>query len=80
MKYLITETRLEKIKKVLSKKQKDLQVFVENIKNQHNFSAIIRTCDAVGVLNLYYSYEGNANLINESITGLIPIYFSRRTS
>ena len=68
MEYLITENRLEKIKKVLSKKQKDLQVFVENIKNQHNFSAIIRTCDAVGVLNLYYSYEGNANLINESIT------------
>lgn len=68
MKYLITEERLKKIEKILNKKQKDLQVFVENVKNQHNFSAIIRTCDAVGVLNLYYTYNGNGNLINESIT------------
>ncbi len=68
MEYLITEERLNKIKKILNKKQKDLQVFVENVKNQHNFSAIIRTCDAVGVLNLYYTYNGNGNLINESIT------------
>ena len=68
MEYLITEDRLKKMKKILSKRQKDLQVFVENIKNQHNFSAIVRTCDAVGVLNLYYTYEGKGNLINESIT------------
>jgi tRNA (guanosine-2'-O-)-methyltransferase len=65
----ITENRLKKFLKVLSKKQKDLEVFVDNVKNEHNFSAIVRTCDAVGVLNLYYRYEGNKeNLINESIS------------
>ncbi len=65
----ITENRLKKFLKVLNKKQKDLEVFVDNVKNEHNFSAIVRTCDAVGVLNLYYRYEGNKeNLINESIS------------
>ena len=68
MEYLITEERLKKIKNILNKKQKDLQVFVEDVKNQHNFSAIIRTCDAVGVLKLYYTFSGIGGLINESIT------------
>ncbi len=64
----ITEKRLEKIKKVLQKRQKDLQVFTDNVKNQHNFSAILRTCDATGVLYLYYRFLGQGNLINEEIT------------
>jgi tRNA (guanosine-2'-O-)-methyltransferase len=65
----VTEGRLKKFLSVLSKKQKDLEVFIDNVKNEHNFSAIVRTCDAVGVLNLYYRYEGNKqNLINESIS------------
>ena len=54
---------------ILLKRQKDLIVFSENVKNEHNFSAIIRTCDAVGVLNIYYTYEGNKTKIyNERIT------------
>ncbi|NPA57879.1 MAG: tRNA (guanine-N2)-dimethyltransferase [Aquificae bacterium] len=65
---LITEGRLERIKKVLEKRQKDLQVFSDNITNPHNFSAILRTCDAVGVLNLYYTYYGEEELINQQIT------------
>ncbi|HIE58517.1 MAG TPA: tRNA (guanine-N2)-dimethyltransferase [Persephonella sp.] len=64
----ITEKRLKKIKKVLEKRQKDLQVFTDNVKNQHNFSAILRTCDATGVLYLYYRFLGQGNLINEEIT------------
>ncbi|WP_457626033.1 TrmH family RNA methyltransferase [Persephonella sp.] len=64
----ITEKRAEKIRKVLQKRQKDLQVFVDNVTNQHNFSAILRTSDAVGVLYLYYRYLGEGDLINEEIT------------
>ncbi|WP_338151301.1 RNA methyltransferase [Persephonella sp. IF05-L8] len=64
----ITEKRLEKIRKVLQKRQKDLQVFSDNVKNQHNFSAILRTCDAVGVLYMYYRFLGEGELINEEIT------------
>ena len=65
---LITEKRLKKIKNILEKRQKDLQVFTDNVKNQHNFSAILRTCDAVGVLYLYYRFLGQGELINEEIT------------
>ena len=64
----ITEKRARKIKAVLEKRQKDLQVFSDNVTNQHNFSAIMRTCDAVGVLYLYYRYLGNEEIINEEIT------------
>ena len=64
----ITEERLKKIISVLKKRQKDLQVFTDNVKNQHNFSAILRTCDAVGVLYLYYRFLGQGELINEEIT------------
>ena len=64
----ITEKRLQKIRSVLEKRQKDLQIFTDNVKNQHNFSAILRTCDAVGVLYLYYRFLGTGELINEEIT------------
>ncbi len=64
----ITEERKRKIIQVLKRRQKDLQVFTDNVKNQHNFSAILRTCDAVGVLYLYYRFLGHGELINEEIT------------
>ncbi len=69
MEYFVLERRLKRFEEVLRKRQKDLIVFVENVKNEHNFSAIVRTCDAVGVLNLLYYYEGPGHVpINEGIT------------
>ena len=67
--YLVEPQRLRRLLEVLLKRQKDLILFSENVKNEHNFSAIIRTCDSVGVLNIYYTYEGNKTKIyNEHIT------------
>lgn len=40
---------------VLNKKQPTLQVFLDNVDSSQNLSAIIRSCDSVGVLNFYYS-------------------------
>ncbi|GAB6065633.1 tRNA (guanosine(18)-2'-O)-methyltransferase TrmH [Aquifex pyrophilus] len=69
MEYLVVEKRLKRLREVLEKRQKDLIVFADNVKNEHNFSAIIRTCDAVGVLYLYYHHaEGKKAKINEGIT------------
>jgi len=69
MEYLVLERRLERLRRVLEKRQKDLIVFVDSVRNEHNFSAIIRTCDAVGVLRVYYSPgEGKPAKINEGIT------------
>ncbi|MBK3331618.1 tRNA (guanine-N2)-dimethyltransferase [Persephonella atlantica] len=64
----ITEKRAQKIINLLKKRQKDLQLFSDNVSNPHNFSAILRTSDAVGVLYLYYRYSGSDKIINEDIT------------
>jgi len=47
-----TQERTEKIKKVLSLRQPDLRVVLEEVKNTHNASAVVRTCDAAGILNV----------------------------
>ncbi len=67
--YFVLDRRLERFREVLRKRQKDLVVFVENVKNEHNFSAILRTCDAVGVHRVLYYYEGKGDVsINEGIS------------
>lgn len=66
--YLVTERRLKRIVEVLKRRQRDLRVFVENVRNEHNFSAILRTCDAVGVMYVHYYYEGESLPINRGIS------------
>jgi tRNA (guanosine-2'-O-)-methyltransferase len=48
--------RLEKIARVLAHRQPGLTVVMENIHDPHNVSAIFRTCDAVGVMNVELVY------------------------
>ena len=45
--------RFERLKSVLNKRSSDLTVLIENVEKPHNLSAIIRSCDAVGVLEAY---------------------------
>jgi len=54
-----TEKRVDKIKRVLSKRQPSLRVVIENIHDPHNVSAIFRTCDAAGIpkVSLVYNIE-----------------------
>jgi tRNA (guanosine-2'-O-)-methyltransferase len=48
-----TRQRIEKIKRLLSQRQPDLRVVLEGVAIAHNASAVIRTCDAAGVLHLH---------------------------
>jgi len=67
--YLVLPQRLERMKEVLSRRQKDLILFVDRVRNEHNFSALIRTADAVGIFKIYYVFDKEKNLpINEGIT------------
>lgn len=47
-----TSRRIEKVKGLLSLRQPDLRVVLEGVAIAHNASAVIRTCDAAGVLHL----------------------------
>jgi tRNA (guanosine-2'-O-)-methyltransferase len=47
-----TPERIEKVERVLSRRQADLRVVLEGVTIAHNASAVIRTCDAAGVLYL----------------------------
>jgi tRNA (guanosine-2'-O-)-methyltransferase len=49
----MTPEREAKIKRVLDHRQGDLVVVMENVHDPHNISAVMRTCDAVGVQEVY---------------------------
>ncbi len=49
----MTPERTEKLIKVLSKRQSNLTVVMENVQDPHNISAVLRTCDAVGIQDVY---------------------------
>jgi tRNA (guanosine-2'-O-)-methyltransferase len=49
----MTEERFNKITSVLSHRQNDLTVVLENVFDPHNISAVMRTCDAVGIQEIY---------------------------
>ena len=49
----MTPERTERLNKVLAKRQPGLTVVLENVSDPHNISAVMRTCDAVGVQDIY---------------------------
>lgn len=49
----MTPERKEKLTNVLARRQMDITVVLENVFDPHNISAVMRTCDAVGVQEIY---------------------------
>lgn len=49
----MTPERKERFEKVLGKRQSDLAIVMENVHDPHNISAVMRTCDAVGIQDVY---------------------------
>jgi len=49
----MTPERELRITNVLDKRQENLIVVLENVFDPHNISAVMRTCDAVGVQDIY---------------------------
>jgi len=51
-----TPERTQKIEEALSKRQPGLVAVIENVHDPHNFNAILRSCDAVGVMRCMMIY------------------------
>ncbi|MCS7226490.1 MAG: tRNA (guanosine(18)-2'-O)-methyltransferase TrmH [Gloeomargarita sp. SKYB31] len=60
----MTERRWQRMLEVLSRRQPDLTVLAEAVHKPHNLSAILRSCDAVGI--------GRVHAVNP--TGGVPTY------
>jgi tRNA (guanosine-2'-O-)-methyltransferase len=49
----MTPEREARILQVLDKRQDDITIVLENVFDPHNISAVMRTCDAIGVQDIY---------------------------
>lgn len=49
----MTPERRERLLQVLNKRQNNLAVVLENVFDPHNISAVMRSCDAVGIQDIY---------------------------
>ena len=67
--YLVSDERLEKMKKILQTRQNTLRVFMDYVYSAHNLAAIVRTCDAVNIGKLYYRHQKQVRLNNEITMG-----------
>jgi len=65
---LVTEARYRRIVRFLTTRQETLRLFLDDVKNAHNISAVIRTCDATGIFYLHYYLTEAALSINRGIS------------
>jgi tRNA (guanosine-2'-O-)-methyltransferase len=49
----MTPERHSKMLEILQKRQTNITVVLENVQDPHNISAVMRTCDAVGIQDIY---------------------------
>lgn len=64
---MISEERTEKIQNLVSKRQ-NLTVVLENVHDPHNIGAVMRSCDAVGIREIFILYTDNSyNLLHQKI-------------
>ena len=53
----MTEERTERFKKVAAQRQNNLTIILENVHDQHNIGAVLRTADSVGIKEIYVLYS-----------------------
>ncbi|MEB3317704.1 MAG: tRNA (guanosine(18)-2'-O)-methyltransferase TrmH [Cyanobacteriota bacterium] len=62
--------RFERLQAVLDRRMADLTVLAEQVEKPHNLSAILRTCDAVGVLEAHaVCHQGRLPTFNSTAQG-----------
>lgn len=57
MKSILTPKREAKFRNVARRRQTDLTVILENVHDPHNIGAVLRSCDSVGIAEVYVLYS-----------------------
>ena len=52
----LTDERISRIHDVVRRRQYNLTLILENVHDPHNIGAILRTCDSVGISEIYVIY------------------------
>jgi tRNA (guanosine-2'-O-)-methyltransferase len=66
---MITEERAEKLRNLAANRQQNLTLILENIYDPHNLGAVLRTCDSVGIAEVYALYTIESAEILDKIAG-----------
>lgn len=53
----LSEERAEKIYACVSRRQPSLTIVLENVHDPHNVSAVLRSCDAIGIMDVHLVYH-----------------------
>jgi tRNA (guanosine-2'-O-)-methyltransferase len=62
--------RYERLRAVLDRRMDDLTVLMEHVEKPHNLSAILRSCDAVGVMDAHaVGHQGRLPTFNSTAQG-----------
>lgn len=65
---MTTPEREKRLLEVLEKRQPDLTVVLERLRNPHNISAILRSCDAVGIQYVHIVEESRTVALSRSVS------------
>ncbi|MFK7934614.1 MAG: TrmH family RNA methyltransferase, partial [Saprospiraceae bacterium] len=53
----ITDKRRAKFEQVVQRRQPNLTVIIENVHDFHNIGAVLRSCDSVGIMEIFVLYS-----------------------
>lgn len=52
----ISERRAKKLKEVAARRQPNITVILENVFDTHNIGAVLRSCDSIGIMEVFILY------------------------
>ncbi len=55
----ISPERMKRFEEVAAKRQSNITVVLENVDDPHNIGAVMRSCDAIGIAEVYVVYTGD---------------------